>query len=113
MVISGGSNIYPREIEEVLLTHTEVEEVSVIGAADREWGEIVVAYVVPRSTPGPLAVDTLSRELDEMCLAMLARFKRPRHYRFIDELPKNNYGKILKTRLRETEANREDRDSDR
>ena len=104
LVISGGSNIYPREIEEVLLTHSQVEEVSVIGAADREWGEIVVAYVVARSEPGPLAADVLSRELDEMCLATLARFKRPRHYRFISELPKNNYGKILKTRLREMET---------
>ncbi|MEZ5645175.1 MAG: AMP-binding protein [Burkholderiaceae bacterium] len=100
MVISGGSNIYPREVEEVLLTHPSVAEVSVIGRPDPEWGEVVVAYVVlqpgqPAVTPG---------ELDRHCLEQLARFKRPKDYRFLPELPKNNYGKVLKTRLRELDA---------
>ena len=105
LVISGGSNIYPREIEEILLTHTLVQEASVIGVADREWGERLVAYlVVNDGLPGLLAEKTLQRELDDLCLASLARYKRPKHYRFIAELPKNNYGKILKTRLREMEA---------
>jgi long-chain acyl-CoA synthetase len=97
LIISGGSNIYPREVEEVLLTHTAVREVSVIGRPDREWGEVVVAYVV-----GP--ADT--RELDALCLQHIARFKRPKDYVFVDVLPKNNYGKILKTELRAMDAAR-------
>ncbi|HEY1475757.1 MAG TPA: AMP-binding protein [Pseudolabrys sp.] len=91
MIISGGSNIYPREVEEVLLTHANVREVSVIGRPDREWGEAVVAYVVGSAT---------AAELDALCLARIARFKRPKDYVFVDALPKNNYGKILKTELR-------------
>jgi long-chain acyl-CoA synthetase len=91
LIISGGSNIYPREVEEVLLKHDKVREVSVIGRPDREWGEVVVAYVVGDATAG---------ELDALCLSSIARFKRPRDYVFVDALPKNNYGKILKTELR-------------
>jgi long-chain acyl-CoA synthetase len=91
LIISGGSNIYPREVEEVLLRHEKVREVSVIGRPDREWGEVVVAYVVGEANPG---------ELDALCLSAIARFKRPKDYVFIDALPKNNYGKILKTELR-------------
>ena len=92
LVISGGSNIYPREIEEVLLQHPNVSEVSVIGRPNPEWGEIPVAYVVGQATPP---------ELDALCLENIARFKRPKDYVFVDELPKNNYGKILKTELRQ------------
>jgi long-chain acyl-CoA synthetase len=91
MIISGGSNVYPREVEEVLLKHAGVREVSVIGRPDREWGEVVVAYVVGAA---PQA------ELDALCLSSIARFKRPKHYVFVDALPKNNYGKVLKTELR-------------
>ena len=96
VIISGGANIYPREVEEVLLRHPLVAEVSVIGRPDREWGEAVVAYVVPAAgrTVNPA-------ELDGFCLEHLARFKRPRDYRVIDKIPKNNYGKALKTALRE------------
>jgi long-chain acyl-CoA synthetase len=97
VVISGGSNIYPREIEEVLLTHPGVREVSVIGRPDREWGEVVVAYVVGEAAPN---------DLDGLCLDAVARFKRPKDYVFVDALPKNNYGKILKTELREMDAKR-------
>jgi long-chain acyl-CoA synthetase len=92
VIISGGSNIYPREVEEVLLTHPGVREASVVGQADAEWGEVVVAFVVGDG------VDAAA--LDAICLQHIARFKRPRHYRFIDTLPKNNYGKVLKTELR-------------
>jgi acyl-CoA synthetase (AMP-forming)/AMP-acid ligase II len=95
MIISGGSNIYPREIEEVLLLHPGVAEVSVVGRPHADWGEEVVAFVVVR--PGTAANDV---ELDRLCLAQIARFKRPRAYRFVSALPKNNYGKILKTELR-------------
>jgi len=95
MIISGGSNIYPREVEEVLLRHAKVREVSVIGRPDREWGEVVVAYVVGEAPQG---------ELDTLCLQSIARFKRPKHYVYVDALPKNNYGKILKTELRARDA---------
>jgi long-chain acyl-CoA synthetase len=91
LIISGGSNIYPREVEEILIRHDKVREVSVIGRPDREWGEVVVAYVVGEA---PAA------ELDALCLNAIARFKRPKDYVFVDALPKNNYGKILKTELR-------------
>ena len=94
MIISGGSNIYPREIEEVLLRHPDLVEVSVVGRPHREWGEEVVAFVVAR--PGAeIATDAL----DRLCLDHIARFKRPRPYRFVGALPKNNYGKVLKTEL--------------
>jgi acyl-CoA synthetase (AMP-forming)/AMP-acid ligase II len=95
MIISGGSNIYPREIEEVLLLHAGVLEASVVGQPHPDWGEEVVAFVVAR--PGAaVAAD----ELDRLCLDHIARYKRPRRYRFVDSLPKNNYGKVLKTELR-------------
>jgi len=93
LIISGGANIYPREVEEVLLRHPGVHEVSVIGQPDTEWGEVVVAFVV--------AEQVTVAELDALCLAHIARFKRPKHYHFIDALPKNHYGKVLKTALRE------------
>jgi len=96
VLISGGSNIYPREVEEVLLLAPGVAEVAVVGAPDPEWGESVVAFVVaqPGGTPDEQA-------LDAVCLAHIARFKRPRRYVFVEALPKNNYGKVLKTALRE------------
>ncbi len=94
LIVSGGSNIYPREVEEVLLTHPGVAEVSVVGRPDPEWGESVVAFVVARGEPPAIA------DLDAHCLASIARFKRPKEYRFVRELPKNNYGKVLKTELR-------------
>ncbi len=95
LIISGGSNIYPREVEEVLLRHPGVREVSVIGRPDPEWGEAVVAYVVGEADPA---------DLDMLCLNSIARFKRPKDYVFVDALPKNNYGKVLKTALREHDA---------
>lgn len=95
VIISGGTNIYPREVEEVLLRHEAVAEVSVIGRPHPEWGEEVVAVVVP------VAGRAVTRdELDQMCNAWIARFKRPKHYYAIHELPKNSYGKIVKTELR-------------
>jgi long-chain acyl-CoA synthetase len=97
LIISGGSNIYPREVEEVLLRHSKVREASVIGRPDREWGEVVVAYVVG---------DAKASELDALCLGSIARFKRPKDYVFVDALPKNNYGKILKTELRAMDGKR-------
>lgn len=97
LIISGGSNIYPREVEEVLLMHPRVREASVIGRPDPEWGEVVVAYVVGDASP---------EELDRLCLERIARFKRPKDYVLVPVLPKNSYGKILKTELRSMERER-------
>ena len=96
MIISGGSNIYPREVEEVLLQHQNVAEASVVGRFHSDWGEEVVAFIVLK--PGALAERS---ELDAFCITNIARFKRPREYRFVESLPKNNYGKVLKTELRQ------------
>jgi len=98
LIISGGSNIYPREVEEVLLQHPAVREVSVIGRPDPGWGEAVVAYVVGEASRA---------ELDALCLARIARFKRPKAYVYLPALPKNNYGKVLKTELRALDRDRE------
>jgi long-chain acyl-CoA synthetase len=102
LIISGGSNIYPREVEEVLLAHDGVAEVSVIGRPDPDWGETVFAFVVPKPGADPRPAD-----LDRLGLERIARFKRPKGYRMIDALPKNNYGKVLKTALRERLADEE------
>ena len=99
LVISGGSNVYPREVEEVLVGHDGVLECAVVGRPHPDWGEEVVAFVVAK--PGVAVRET---DLDRLCLERIARFKRPRLYRFVDALPKNNYGKILKTQLREMAA---------
>ncbi len=95
VIISGGTNIYPREVEEALLTHPQVAEVAVVGRPHPDWGEEVVAFVisVAGTQPGPAV-------LDAHCLDRIARFKRPKDYVFLTELPKNNYGKVLKTALR-------------
>ena len=103
LIISGGSNIYPREVEEALLRHPDVHEVSVVGRPHLEWGEEVVAFVVRRAGA---SVD--ADGLDRVCLDQIARFKRPRVYRFVDGLPKNNYGKVLKTELRAQLAREQD-----
>jgi fatty-acyl-CoA synthase len=91
VVISGGSNIYPREVEEALLEHPGVSEAGVVGTPDEEWGEVVVAFIVGTAS---------AAELDAHLLERIARFKRPKRYEFIDELPKNSYGKVLKRELR-------------
>jgi len=95
VIISGGSNIYPREVEEVLLMDPSVAEASVIGAPDPKWGEVVIAFVVPREG---FAID--AARLDALCLAHIARFKRPKRYQIVEALPKSHYGKVLKTELR-------------
>ena len=93
MIISGGANIYPREVEEILLRHPAVAECSVIGRPHPEWGEEVIAFVVTKEPIG-------KEDLDRLCLDNIARFKRPREYLFVAALPKNTYGKVLKTELR-------------
>lgn len=100
MIISGGENIYPREVEDVLHEHELVQDVAVLGIPDEKWGEAVMAFVV-----GKDALLT-EEQLEEFCLNndKLARFKRPRTYRFVDELPRNASGKIQKFLLRELYA---------
>jgi acyl-CoA synthetase (AMP-forming)/AMP-acid ligase II len=96
VIISGGTNIYPREVEEAILEHDGVYEVSVIGSPNTEWGEEVVAFVVMNDWA------TCDRDaLDTWCRSRIASFKKPKKYVFVHELPKNSYGKVLKTSLRE------------
>jgi acyl-CoA synthetase (AMP-forming)/AMP-acid ligase II len=92
VVISGGSNIYPREVEEVLIAHPDVSEAAVVGTPDEEWGEVVVAFIVGSAAEA---------DLDAHLLERIARFKRPKRYVYVDELPKNSYGKVLKRELRD------------
>lgn len=97
MIISGGENVHPVQVEEVLGEHPSVADAIVVGLPDERWGEVVVAYVVP-AVPGLTAA-----ECDKHCLAhpMLADFKRPRRYRFVDELPRTATGKKMHYRIRE------------
>jgi len=98
LIISGGMNVYAREVEEVLLAHPSVKEAAVIGVRDAKWGESVLALIVPAlgaAQPSPEA-------LDGLCLDRLARFKRPKRYLIVEALPKNPAGKVLKAVLRET-----------
>jgi long-chain acyl-CoA synthetase len=97
LIISGGMNIYPREVEEALLRHPGVRAASVVGRPDPEWGEAVVAFVVPADGTAPPA----AADLDRICLDHIARYKRPKDYRFVDGLPTNNYGKVVKRELRD------------
>jgi len=95
MIISGGENVYPREIEEVLIRHPAVGEVAVIGIPDPKWGEAIKAIVarIPEKS-------VTENELIDFCKDNIASYKKPKSIDFIDELPKNNYGKILKRELR-------------
>lgn len=96
LIISGGSNIYPREVEEALLRHPGVREVAVIGRRDAEWGEAPVAFIVCKAD-----AHVSSADLEKMCVDHIARYKRPREYHFVEDLPKNAYGKVLKRELRQ------------
>ena len=95
MIISGGENIYPREIEEVLIRHPAVREVAVIGVSDARWGEAVKAVVAP--APG---ATVRPEELIAFCKDHIASYKKPQSVDIVADLPKNNYGKILKRELR-------------
>jgi acyl-CoA synthetase (AMP-forming)/AMP-acid ligase II len=97
MIISGGSNIYPREVEDVLIQHPAVKEAIVFGVPDAEWGENVVAAVVAREDYADLDAETLIA----FCRDHLASFKKPKRIEFLAELPKNAYGKVLRRTLRD------------
>jgi fatty-acyl-CoA synthase len=96
MIISGGENVYPIEVEQALFRHADIADVAVIGVPDPKWGETVLAVVVPTS-PGTLDVDAVIAHARER----IAHFKCPRRVEFVDELPRNATGKILKRALRE------------
>jgi len=97
MYISGGSNVYPREVEEVLLTHPLVAEVAVLGIPDEKWGEVGLAVVVPTDVHSPPESAELLTHLDGKC----ARYRWPKRFVFWSELPKSGYGKITKKLIRE------------
>jgi len=96
MIISGGENIYPREIEEVIIQHPAVREVAVVGVPDTKWGEAIKAVVA--LVPGKA---TTEKELISFCKDNIASYKKPKSVDFVDELPKSNYGKILKREIRD------------
>ncbi len=95
MIVTGGSNVYPIEVENVLLAHEAVREAAVLGIVDAEWGEAVVAFVVMEGG------EERTGELDAWCRDHLTRFKCPKRYEFREELPKNAYGKVAKRELGE------------
>jgi len=97
LIISGGYNVYPREIEDVLRTHADIEDVAVVGESDPEWGERVVAYAV---TTAPLALDALRSWIGDA----LAPFKHPRAFHRVEALPRNALGKVQKHRLAKGEV---------
>jgi len=96
MVIRGGENVYPREIEEFLYSHPKIEEVQVIGVPDPKWGEEVMAWVKLRS-----GLQATAEELRQYCEGRIARFKVPRYWRFTDSFPMTVTGKIQKYKMRE------------
>jgi long-chain acyl-CoA synthetase len=96
LIISGGANVYPREVEEAICQHPAVLEVAVIGVPDARWGESVRALVVPRA--GHAVTEA---QIVEHCRQVLASYKKPQAVEFLPALPKNAYGKVLKRELRE------------
>jgi fatty-acyl-CoA synthase len=99
VIIRGGENIYPREVEEFLYTHPEVDEVQVVGIPNPRLGEIVVAWV--RLRPGTTATE---EEIRDFCQGQIAYYKIPEHVRFIDSFPATLSGKIQKYKMREFEV---------
>ena len=93
MYISGGSNVYPREVEEALLSHPAVTEVAVLGMPDAKWGESGYAVIV---TTAPISDEQLLAHLEPR----IARYKWPKHFVRLDEMPKSGYGKIVKKQIR-------------
>jgi len=96
VIISGAFNIYPKEIEDVIVTHPKVKEVTVIGVPDEKWGEAVKAIVVPKE-----GAQIRGQEIIDYCRDHMASFKKPKSVDFVKELPRNPYGKVQKTALRD------------
>jgi long-chain acyl-CoA synthetase len=102
LIITGGENVYPREIEEALYQRPEVQECSVVGLPDQQWGERVVAFIVPKEGEA-----VSGKELKSFLKARLSPYKVPKEYVMLKELPKGSTGKILKRELKETFGHRE------
>jgi acyl-CoA synthetase (AMP-forming)/AMP-acid ligase II len=96
MIVSGGENIYPREIEEVLYRHPKIQDAAIIGVPDRTWGESVKAFIVLKK-----GERLKEEEVIEYCKKYLASYKKPKSVEFVEDLPRNPSGKVLKTELRE------------
>ncbi|WP_284035467.1 class I adenylate-forming enzyme family protein [Neobacillus sp. 114] len=99
MIISGGVNIFPTEIEEILQSHPSIKEVSVVGLPDEKWGEVVSAFIVKSDQDELTQVDIVS-----YCDGRLANYKKPKYIEFLDSLPKNAAGKILRRELRDSKS---------
>ena len=97
VIISGAFNIYPKEIEDVIVIHPKVKEVAVIGVPDEKWGEAIKAVVVPKK--GEQISET---EIIDYCRDHMASFKKPKSVDIVEKLPRNPYGKIQKTELRDS-----------
>ncbi|MCF8026358.1 MAG: AMP-binding protein, partial [Desulfobacteraceae bacterium] len=95
-IISGGANIYPRELEEIIIQHPAVQEVAVIGVPDEFWGEAVKACIILK--PGQA---TTREEIISFCSQRMGSYKKPKSVDFLEDLPKSNYGKVLKRTLRD------------
>jgi long-chain acyl-CoA synthetase len=95
MIVTGGENVYPREIEELLYTRPDIQECAVVGLPDPEYGERVTAFLVSNAEPKPGQA-----ELQTFLKRQLAGFKVPKEFRWVSELPKNNAGKLLKREIR-------------
>ena len=103
LIISGGVNIYPAEVEAALIEHPAVGDVGVIGVPDEDWGELVVAVVEPQ--PGVEPSAALGDELIEWCRGRIAHYKCPRRVDFVEALPRHDNGKLYKQVLRERYRN--------
>jgi fatty-acyl-CoA synthase len=98
MIIRGGENIYPREIEEFLYSHPQVVDVQEIGIPDPRFGEAICAWIIPRE-----GAEISARALKDFCRGQIARYKIPRYFRFVDGFPMTISGKVQKYKMRETE----------
>ncbi len=96
MIITGGFNVYPREVEDAIVSHPAIAEVGVVGISDERWGEAVKAFVVPKQ-----GARVNEKEIIEHCAKYLTSYKKPKSVEFVEGLPKNPTGKILRRKLRE------------
>jgi fatty-acyl-CoA synthase len=103
MIVSGGENVFPREVEDLIANMKGVDEVAVIGVDDEEFGQRLKAFVVTKGSGGPSEDEIQSKVKSD-----LARYKVPREVEFLDELPRNATGKVLKKELKEREEGEED-----
>ena len=97
MVIRGGENVYPREIEEFLYTHPDIADVQVIGVPDERYGEELMAWVIPRA-----GASLTEDEVRDFCNGQIAHYKIPRYVKFVDSFPMTVTGKVQKFKMRET-----------